>query len=117
MLGSDHDTVTFLHYAEHIADIPDKNVARYKVPIAVDGQRVWKDMAEVDTSDAGAHANWPPRFFARLVDTYLANTGNRGARVGDAPAFLLDARGLLGLALGVMKAVAADPAAATVLRD
>jgi len=117
MLGSDHDTVTFLHYAEHIADIPDKKVASYKVPVAVNGQRVWKEMAEFDTADAGAHANWPPRFFARLVDTYLANTGNRGARVGDAQAFLFDARGLLEFTLGVMKAVAADADAAAVLLD
>jgi len=117
MLGSDHDTVTFLHYAEHIADIPDKKVASYKVPVAVNGQRVWKEMAEFDTADAGAHANWPPRFFARLVDTYLANTGNRGARVGDAQAFLFDARGLLEFTLGVMKAVAADADAAAALVD
>ena len=117
MLGSDHDTVTFLHYAEHIADIPDKKVASYKVPVAVNGQRVWKEMAEFDTADAGAHANWPPRFFARLVDTYLADTGNRGARVGDAQAFLFDARGLLAFTLGVMKAVAADADAAAALVD
>src|SRR5690349_21466394 len=24
LLGSDHDTVTFLHYVEHVADIPDR---------------------------------------------------------------------------------------------
>src|SRR5215204_517111 len=116
MLGSDHDTVTFLHYAEHIADIPDKKVARYKVPVAVDGQRVWKEIAEFDTADAGAHANWPPRFFARLVNTYLENIGHRGARVGDAQAFLIDARGLLAFTLDVMKAVAADADAAAALR-
>lgn len=117
LLGCDHDNVTFLHYAEHIADIPDKKVASYKVPVAVNGQRVWKEMAEFDTADAGAHANWPPRFFARLVDTYLANTGNRGARVGDAQAFLFDACGLLEFTLGVMKAVAADADAAAALLD
>jgi aminoglycoside 3-N-acetyltransferase len=117
MLGSDHDTVTFLHYAEHVVDIPDKRVARFKVPIDERGTRVWREMEEFDTADAGAHAHWPPRFFARLVDSYLARTNNRGARVGDAQSFLLDARGLLVFALGVMRAVAADPAAAADLRD
>jgi aminoglycoside N3'-acetyltransferase len=33
LLGSDHDAVTFLHYAEHIVDIPGKRVARYQVPV------------------------------------------------------------------------------------
>lgn len=116
LLGCDHDNVTFLHYAEHIADIPGKRVAKYQVPVDEGGKRVWRDMEEVDTSSQGAHPNWPDRFFARLVDTYLAQTGNAGGRVGGAHSFLLDARGLLDLALRVMKAVAADPRAADMLR-
>jgi aminoglycoside 3-N-acetyltransferase len=112
LLGCDHDTVTFLHYAEHIVDIPGKRVARFKVPVLEDGQRVWRDMAEIDTSDGGAHPNWPDRFFARLVDTYLTRTSNQGAQVGNAHSFLLDSRGLLAFALEMMKAVAADPTAA-----
>ena len=107
LLGCDHDTVTFLHYAEHIVDIPDKHVARYRVPVQEDGKRVWRDMAEIDTSDRGAHPNRPDRFFSRIVDTYLAQTTNSGGRVGDAPSFLLDSRGLLELALRVMREVAA----------
>jgi aminoglycoside 3-N-acetyltransferase len=109
LLGCDHDTVTFLHHVEHIVDIPDKHVARYRVPVQENGKRVWRDMAEVDTSDRGAHPNWPDRFFARIVDTYLAQTSNGGGRVGDAPSFLLDSRGLLELALRVMRDVAANP--------
>src|SRR5688572_29900125 len=95
LLGCDHDTVTFLHYVEHVAEIPDKRVARFKVPIVENGTRVWRDMEEVDTSDAGAHANWPERFFARLVDSFLAMTGNRGGPVGSARCYLVSARELL----------------------
>jgi aminoglycoside 3-N-acetyltransferase len=108
LLGCDHDTATFLHYAEHVVEIPDKRVARFKVPVFENGQRVWREMEEFDTADAGAHPNWPDRFFARLVDTYLADTNNRGALVGDAPSFLLDSPGLLELALSVMTDLAAD---------
>ena len=115
LLGCDHDTVTFLHYAEHIVDIPEKRVARFKVPVAENGRRVWREMEEFDTSGEGAHPNWPDRFFARLADTYLAQTDNRGGQVGDARCFLLDSRGLLEFALSVMKAVALDPRAASSL--
>ena len=111
LLGCDHDNVTFLHYAEHIVDIPGKRVARFKVPIAENGNRVWREMAEFDTADR-AHANWPDRFFSRLVDTYLARTNNLGGRVGDASSFLLSSSGLLEFVLPVMKAVAANPEAA-----
>jgi aminoglycoside 3-N-acetyltransferase len=111
LLGCDHDNVTFLHYAEHIVDIPDKQVAEFKVPVVENGTRVWREMKEFDTS-AGAHAHWPDRFFSRLVDTHLATTRNTGAAVGDARCFLLDGGELLAFALLVMKAVAADPRAA-----
>jgi aminoglycoside 3-N-acetyltransferase len=110
LAGCDHDNVTFLHYAEHIADIPDKRVARFQVPVDDGGRRVWREMEEFDTSD-GAHPNWPDRFFARLVDAYLVATRNRGAAVGNAHCFLVESRGLLEFALGVMRAVAADPRA------
>jgi aminoglycoside 3-N-acetyltransferase len=105
LLGSDHDAVTFLHYAEHIVPIPDKRVARFRVPVMENDARVWREMAEVDTSGAGAHPNWPDRFFATIVDGYLAESGNAGERVGDASSVLMPARGLLDFALRVMERV------------
>jgi aminoglycoside 3-N-acetyltransferase len=115
LLGGDHDTVTFLHYAEHVVDIPDKRVARFKVPVLEQGRRVWRDMAEFDTSAKGAHPNWPDRFFARLTDSYLAQTDNHGGRIGDAESFLFHARGLLEFSLPIMKSVSTDPRAAETL--
>ena len=117
LLGSDHDTVTFLHYAEHIADIPGKRVARFKVPVAENGARVWRDMEEFDTSGDGVHANWPDRFFARITDSYLPASSNRGGKVGDAQSYLFGARGLLDFALPVMTRVAADASASNALRE
>jgi aminoglycoside 3-N-acetyltransferase len=116
LLGCDHDTVTFLHYAEHIAEIPDRRVARFRVPVEEDGGRVWREMEEFDTSGQGAHPNWPDRFFALIVDGYLSRKNNRGARVGNAPSYLFPARELLDFALPWMKSVAADARAANGLR-
>jgi aminoglycoside 3-N-acetyltransferase len=106
LLGCDHDTVTFLHYVEHIADIPDKRVACFKVPIAERGTRVWREMKEFDTSGAGAHANWPDRFFATIVDGFLSASKDRGGFVGDALCHLLPARQLLEFAQPVMERMA-----------
>jgi aminoglycoside 3-N-acetyltransferase len=111
LLGSDHDQVTFLHYAEHIVDIPDKRVARFKVPVLENDVRVWRDMREFDTS-IGVHANWPDAFFATLVDGYLAKVGNTGGVVGSAPSQLFPARELLEFALPVMQRVAGEPTGA-----
>jgi aminoglycoside 3-N-acetyltransferase len=105
LLGSDHDAVTYLHYVEHIADFPDKRIARFKVPVLVDGERVWREMAEVDTSDA-AHQSWPDRFFEQLVDGYLTSVHNEGGRIGQATSQLFSARGLLEFAGPVMERIA-----------
>lgn len=117
LLGSDHDNVTFLHYVEHVTDFPGKRVARYRVPVLERGARVWREMAEFDTSGEGVHAHWPDNFFARIVDAYLQRERNRGGRVGDARSHLIDARGLLEFAGPVMQRVAADREAADALAD
>jgi aminoglycoside 3-N-acetyltransferase len=106
LINCDHDNVTFLHYAEHIVDIPDKRIAVFDVPVLENGVRTWKEMREVDTSDAGAHASWPDRFFAHIVNSHLSRSRNRGGRVGHAHCFLLDAAGLLEVALSEMRAAA-----------
>jgi len=116
LLGADHDTVTFLHYAEHVVDIRDKRIARYQVPVDEGGRRVWRAQEEVDSSN-GAHANWPDRFFARITDAYLASERNGGGRVGDAPSYFFPASGLLDFALPLMRAVAADAGAADGVKE
>lgn len=106
LLGSDHDNTTYLHYAEHIADLPEKRIARFRVPVLEGGKRVWREMAEVDSSSQGAHANWPDHLFEQLVDDYLAETHNEGGVVGNAKSHLLPARGLLEFAQPVMERIA-----------
>ena len=108
LLGSDHDNVTFLHYVEHVADFPNKRLSRFRVPIVEHGKKVWKEMVEVDTSDGGAHANWPEGFFATIIDEYLYSTSNLGGHVGRAKSYLLDANGLLELAKSMMRSVATE---------
>ncbi|HEX6313316.1 MAG TPA: AAC(3) family N-acetyltransferase, partial [Gemmatimonadaceae bacterium] len=106
LLGSDHDNTTYLHYAEHIADFPAKRIARFKVPVLVDGNREWREMREVDTSSNGAHANWPDRFFARIVDGFLAESANDGGKVGYATSHLIPAAPLLDYAMREMEQTA-----------
>jgi len=106
LLGSDHDAVTFLHYPEHVGDLPGRTVTRYLVPVFERGGRVWRAMEEIDTN--AAHPNWPERFFARIVDQHLRRTANRGGMVGNARSYLIRARALLDHALPIMKQLALD---------
>ena len=106
LIGCDHDNVTFLHYAEHILDVPGLRVVTMEVPWLENGERVWKEVKEIDTSGAGAHPAWPERFFSYIVNKHLAMTQNRGGRVGYSHCFLIDAKGLLTLALEEMRSLA-----------
>jgi len=117
LLGCDHDTVTFLHYAEHVADLPGKRVVHYKVPVEKNGQRVWEDVEEFNTAGDGVHPNWPDRFFAKIVDCFLIQSNNQGGYVGGAGTYLLRAQELLDSALAFMRAVAADARAAEHLHE
>jgi aminoglycoside 3-N-acetyltransferase len=117
LLGSDHDAVTFLHYVEHVADFPGKRIARYQVPVLENGSRVWRAMEEFDTSGDGVHANWPDRFFAKIVDSFLIKTTSHGGRVGNAMTYILIAREFFEFAMPLMKALAADPLAGESLKE
>lgn len=107
LVGSDHDQVTFLHHVEQVIDFPGKRIARYRVPLEIEGAVVWREAEEVNTADEGAHPNWPERFFARIVDDYLAAARNRGGRIGDAASYLFPARDFFYFAAPIMRAVAA----------
>lgn len=110
LLGSSRDEVSLLHYAEHIADFPDKRVARYQVPWLRDGERVWLPCAEFDTNRA--HESWPEDFFAQIVDQFIAGFAGTPAcslgPVGNADCVLIDAARLVAYAVPIMEARARD---------
>jgi aminoglycoside 3-N-acetyltransferase len=106
LLGSDHDEVTLLHYAEHVVEFKGKRIARYRVPVMRDGERIWLACEEFDTSGQGIHSNWPDRFFALIVDDFIACYGGTEfcslGRIGDSESVLMDAGKLLAHALPIM---------------
>lgn len=110
LLGSDLDAVTFLHYSEHVVDVPGKRIARFKVPVREHGRRVWRHTEEFDTADA-AHPAWPDRFFEQIVRRCLEQTANAGGLVGRAQSYLIPAAVLHEVGTGLMiAAVASAPA-------
>lgn len=112
LLGSTRTDVTLLHHAEHIADFPDKRIARYQVPLLRDSKRVWASCEEFNTGYGEVHANWPDNFFALIVDDFIARNDApefcRRGRVGDADCILLNARTLVDHAVPIMVRQAHD---------
>jgi aminoglycoside 3-N-acetyltransferase len=97
LLGSPRGAVTVLHYAEHLANVPNKRIVRYSVPLLVAGERRWCDVEELDS--VGGIVPWRCEgygndYFAAIVDAYLATGRGRAGMVGAAHSYLFDARDL-----------------------
>ena len=95
MLGAPLDTITLLHHAEHLANIPNKRIVSYQWPIERDGKRVWVNIEEFDTSRGivdWAHGDT----FEAIGKAFLGAGHGRSGKVGDADSHVFDAQSLVG---------------------
>lgn len=89
LLGAPFGSITILHYAESIADVPNKRVIRYQVPMLQNGKREWVEVEEYDT--CGNVLPYAERYFDTIPREYLASSERVSGRVGTAGSYLLDA--------------------------
>ena len=102
MLGAPFDTMTVLHLAEHLADLPGKRVNRAEVPFATAAGTEWRWAEEFDTGDPVIDA-FPENVFERIVTDYLAAGCGTQGRVGEAPSVLVDAADVVPFAVEWME--------------
>jgi len=90
-MGANPDTVTALHYAEYLAEMPDKRRVRWDYVVAgPDGtpEHVWIDCL----NDLDGIADWQGEdYFALILEAYLPLGRHRDGLVGKARSELLDA--------------------------
>ena len=91
LLGSPLMSVTSLHYADCLADVPDKRIVRYRMPVLIEGQKRWVEVEEFDASD-GIRDWGGGDYFEEIVREYLEARHGRSGLVGAAKSFLFDAR-------------------------
>jgi aminoglycoside N3'-acetyltransferase len=96
-LGADRDTVTLIHYAEYLADVPKKRrvVRQPRVRGALGPQiRVVHCL-----DDSEGIVDYPGEdYFAQILDAFLAATDSPQGQIGQARAELLDAASLVNFA-------------------
>lgn len=98
MVGAPLDTITLLHHAEHLADVPGKRRIRVEYPLAAPDGVQWRWVEEFDTS-VPVVDGLPEDYFREVAEDYLRTGAGHEGQVGDAPATLLDAAGLVGFAV------------------
>jgi aminoglycoside 3-N-acetyltransferase len=94
MIGAPLDTITLLHHAEHLANIPEKRVRRYRRRMPSEDGPVWVDFEEFDTCDPVA-SYLPDNVFERIAQDHLAAGFGREGRIGRAVSYLFDAAELV----------------------
>lgn len=101
-LGADLDTVTLLHLAEYLADVPAKRrVRRHRLVATPAGPQV-RVVECLDDSKGIVDRPGEEDYFATITREYLASRPVRTATVGRARAELIDAADLLDFATAWM---------------
>jgi aminoglycoside N3'-acetyltransferase len=91
-IGANADTVTLLHYAEYLADVPSPvRVRRHRKVLDPDGTRIVVVECLNDENGIVPDERQPTEdYFAIILREYLATGRARTGTVGDAPAELID---------------------------
>jgi len=89
LLGAPFTAITVLHYAEHMANVPNKRIVHYKMPILCNGQKVWEEIEEFDT--CGGILPGAEDYFKTIPTEYLSHAKGRVGKVGAAQSYLFDA--------------------------
>lgn len=98
MIGAPLDTMSVLHHAEHLAQLPGKRVRRMEVPLQLNGRVSWRLIEEFDTVDPVVDG-LDPAYFGTIVRAFLAGGAGQQARIGAAPSVLVPAAAIVGFAV------------------
>jgi aminoglycoside 3-N-acetyltransferase len=104
MLGAPLDTMTLLHHAEHLADIPHR-IKRYDSPLLIGGRTLWRTFEEYDTSDPpGEAGELPVDHIGQIVAAFLAAGKGKRSTIGAAPSVLVNAKEIVPFAVAWLEA-------------
>jgi aminoglycoside N3'-acetyltransferase len=108
-LGADPDTVTLIHYAENLVELPRKRrVRRHRLIATSDGPAL-RTVDTLDDSDGIVDRPGEEDYFLTILRGYLATGRAAVGVVGHATSELIDGNDLVGFAVEWMAANLAHP--------
>jgi aminoglycoside N3'-acetyltransferase len=100
-LGADRDTVTLIHYAEYLADVPNKRRVQRQRLVRGPAHPTLCTVTCLD--DSSGIVDYPGEdYFAQILDAFLETTASPRGLVGGARSELLDAGELVRFATSWM---------------
>jgi aminoglycoside 3-N-acetyltransferase len=98
VLGAPLESVTLVHHAEAVAEVPDKRRVSYRYPVLEGGERVWRTFSDIDTSDGALpyeRVIGEEDYIGYIACSALAAGAGSSGSVGEARAYLFEARELV----------------------
>ena len=98
VLGAPLDTVTLVHHAEAVAEVPGKRRVSYGAPVIVGGERLWRTFSDIDTAEGALpyeRVLGEEDYIEHITRSALAAGAGRSGPLGEATAYLFDARRLV----------------------
>jgi len=110
LLGAPFNSTTLLHHAEHLANVPDKEVIHYWVPVDQHGRKEWIRIEEFSTEEC---LPWfgAGDMFDILIEEYLQSGQGTVGPVAAARSYLFDAADLDRFAIQWIEERFSEPAA------
>lgn len=103
MIGAPWDTMTLIHHADHLADLPGKSIVRLETPFAGESGITWRVIEEYDTTEPVIDG-LPDDYIERIVTDFVSAGGGRQGPVGQAASLLVEARPMLAFAISWLEA-------------
>lgn len=102
LAGAPLNSVTLLHHSEHMADLPNKRIIRYREPVLVDGRKVWIEIEEFDTANPVVPMA-PDDYFTDVMKEFLDSGGGKTGKIGNGDSYLFNAAELHQFAVAWME--------------
>ncbi len=100
MLGAPASSLTLVHYAEYLADVPDKQCIAYDVPVLENGEKVWRQTTQMNRDGFTVAAQRAGQDWVAATATAYFSTGRHSAGcVGRAAAQLIEAKDFVAFAV------------------
>lgn len=98
VLAAPLETITLVHHAEAVASVPGKRRVGYGMPVKVAGGRVWRTFSDINTEKGALPYEdllGEEDYIEHIARSALEAGAGRSGPVGEATAYLFEARGLV----------------------
>ncbi|MDC9616264.1 aminoglycoside 3-N-acetyltransferase [Xenorhabdus khoisanae] len=103
MIGAPYETMSLLHHAEHLANIPNKHIRKMEIPLFQNGYVEWVKLEEFDTIDPVCEL-FPEGYFKDIVKQFChSHSESIKGVIGSANTLLVPAKEILDYAIRWME--------------